>query len=176
MVSIGHGVGEIAEVIREYTSRLPYVHSSQFHTSVAIELAEFLSARFPGAPQSVRVHFTSGGSEATETAIKIVRQYWLARKEPQRYKILFRAQGYHGATLGVNGICSTLHEALERGVRPCRDRVELMTAPRKQLSCGRNQLKMTTERTAAKQDLPGPGPTRRSRIDFEGESCLVRSP
>jgi adenosylmethionine-8-amino-7-oxononanoate aminotransferase len=101
VVTIGHGVREVADKIGEYARRLPYVHSSQFYTSVALELAEYLRATFPGVPQRARVHFTSGGSEATETAIKIVRQYWLARGQPQRYKILSRWQGYHGATLGA---------------------------------------------------------------------------
>jgi len=50
------------------------------------------------------VHFVSGGSEATETAIKIVRQYWLSRGELARHKILSRKYSYHGATLGALGV------------------------------------------------------------------------
>jgi adenosylmethionine-8-amino-7-oxononanoate aminotransferase len=47
------------------------------------------------------VHYTSGGSEATETAIKIARAYWLARGKPQRHRIISRWVSYHGATLGA---------------------------------------------------------------------------
>jgi adenosylmethionine-8-amino-7-oxononanoate aminotransferase len=68
---------------------------------VEAELAEFLSGQFPGTSKNVRVHFTSGGSESTETAIKIIRQYWLARKQPQRAKLVSRWHGYHGTTLGA---------------------------------------------------------------------------
>lgn len=101
VVTIGHGVREVAEQIAETIARLPYVHSSQFQTQVGAELAELLARRFPDPSQHARVHFTSGGSEATETAIKIVRQYWISRGEPQRYKIISRWQSYHGATLGA---------------------------------------------------------------------------
>src|SRR5262249_50001234 len=84
VVSIGHGVREVVERIHSQASVLAYAHTSQFYTRVGAELAQHLRARFPGAPQNVLAHFTSGGSEATETAIKIVRQYWISRGESQR--------------------------------------------------------------------------------------------
>lgn len=101
VVTIGHGVKEVVDEIAAMAARMPYVHSSQFQSEAAAELAALLARRFPGPAQHARVHFTSGGSEATETAIKIVRQYWMSRGEPQRYKILARWQGYHGTTLGA---------------------------------------------------------------------------
>ena len=48
-----------------------------------------------------RVYFVSGGSEATEAAIKLARQYHLERGEPQRRHIIARKQSYHGNTLGA---------------------------------------------------------------------------
>ena len=48
-----------------------------------------------------RVFFTSGGSEATETALKLARQYWIERGEEKRYRVISRWQSYHGATLGA---------------------------------------------------------------------------
>jgi adenosylmethionine-8-amino-7-oxononanoate aminotransferase len=54
------------------------------------------------------VHFTSGGSEATETAIKIVRQYWLSRGQPGRHQMFSRWQSYHGATLGALALSGNL--------------------------------------------------------------------
>lgn len=101
VVSIGHGVREIVDRIHEQAKVLSYAHTSQFHTRSAAELAARLRWRFPGPGQSVLVHFTSGGSESTETAIKIVRQYWISRGEPQRSLMLSRWQSYHGATLGA---------------------------------------------------------------------------
>jgi adenosylmethionine-8-amino-7-oxononanoate aminotransferase len=101
VVSVGHGVPEILDAIAQQARQLSYVHSSQFATSVGAELAAVLAAKFPGAKQHARVHYTSGGSEAAETAIKISRAYWLARGETQRYKIISRWGSYHGTTLGA---------------------------------------------------------------------------
>ncbi len=101
VVSIGHGVTEIIDAIAQQSRQLSYVHSSQFASPVSAELAETLAEKFPGPKQHVRVHYTSGGSEAAETAIKIARAYWLARGETQRYKIISRWLSYHGTTLGA---------------------------------------------------------------------------
>lgn len=100
VVSIGHGVQEIVAAMSEQAARLAYTHSSLGYAPVAFELAEELRRRFPGSANA-RVHFTSGGSEATETAIKIVRQYWLSLGQPNRHRMMARWQSYHGATLGA---------------------------------------------------------------------------
>lgn len=101
VVSIGYGIKEVLEAVQRQAAALPYVHASQFHTRAGIELAQFLQTKFPGPPQAARVHFTSGGSEATETAIKMVLQYWRSQGRARRTKILSRWHGYHGATLGA---------------------------------------------------------------------------
>lgn len=102
VVTIGHGVEEIARAMAEQAARLAYVHSSQFHTPVAEKLASRILALAPQDMQrNGRVYFTSGGSEATETAIKLVRQYWLERGNKKRTRVIARRQSYHGATLGA---------------------------------------------------------------------------
>lgn len=103
-VTIGHSVPEVTEEICRALSQLSYAHTSHFCTHQSEELAQFLAAKFPGLAQHAKVLFTSGGSEATESAIKLVRQYWLARGQPERYKIISRWHGYHGATLGALGL------------------------------------------------------------------------
>src|SRR5208282_4119713 len=71
VVTIGHGVEEIARAMAEQAGQLAYVHSSQFHTAVAEKLARRILALAPdGMRRGGRVFFTSGGSEATETALK----------------------------------------------------------------------------------------------------------
>ena len=102
-VNIGHSVPAVIEDISRVLASLPYVHNSHFRTRVGEELATLLAGRFPGSSES-KVLFTSGGSEATESAIKVVRQYWLSQKQPRRYKIISRWHGYHGATLGALGL------------------------------------------------------------------------
>lgn len=102
VVTIGHGVPEVARAIGDQASRLAYVHSSQFCTGAAEALAQRILALAPEPMRrGGRVYFTSGGSEATETAIKLTRQYWLERGNAKRVRVIARQQSYHGATLGA---------------------------------------------------------------------------
>ena len=102
VVTIGHGVPEIASAMAAQANRLAYVHSSQFQTSVVENFAERILALAPhDMREGGRVYFTSGGSEATETALKLVRQYWIERGQPKRFRVVSRKQSYHGSTLGA---------------------------------------------------------------------------
>jgi adenosylmethionine-8-amino-7-oxononanoate aminotransferase len=105
VVSIGHGVASIGQAMAAQAAQLAFAHTSQFHTPVAEKLAERLLALAPaGMRKDGRVYFTSGGSEATETAIKLARQFHLERGEPGRFRIVSRRQSYHGSTLGAMAV------------------------------------------------------------------------
>lgn len=102
MVTIGHGVEEVARAMADQARTLAYVHSSQFESSPAEKLARRVLALAPAGMQGRgRVYFTSGGSEATETALKLARQYWIERGDRKRFRVVSRKQSYHGATLGA---------------------------------------------------------------------------
>ncbi len=102
VISIGHGVAEIGRAMAEQASRLAFAHTSQFHTEAAERLAARILALAPAAFRSGgRVYFTSGGSEAAETAVKLARAYHLERGEPSRLRVVSRRQSYHGSTLGA---------------------------------------------------------------------------
>ena len=102
VVSIGHGVAAIGRAMAEQAEQLAFAHTSQFHTGVAERLAGRLLGLAPRTFRAGgRVYFTSGGSEATETAIKLARQYFVERGEPARTRIVSRWQSYHGSTLGA---------------------------------------------------------------------------
>ena len=102
VVTIGHGVEQISRAMAEQAARLAYVHSSQFQTAIAEKLAaRILALAPPGMLKDGRVYFASGGSEATETALKLARQYWIERGEKKRHRVLSRLQSYHGSTLGA---------------------------------------------------------------------------
>src|SRR5208283_3840827 len=98
---IGHGVPEISAAMAEQAKQLEFVHTSQFTTRVAEEYAQelldFAGENFRGGA----VYFTSGGSEAIETALKLARQYQVEIGQPKRYQVLSRTQSYHGSTLGA---------------------------------------------------------------------------
>ena len=105
VVSIGHGVAEIGRAMAEQSGKIAFAHTTQFHSEPAEKLAARVLAIAPRSFQDGgRVYFTSGGSEATETAIKLARQYFLEIKQPARYRILSRKQSYHGSTLGAMSV------------------------------------------------------------------------
>ncbi|MFO7548758.1 MAG: aspartate aminotransferase family protein [Acidimicrobiia bacterium] len=98
-VSIGHGDAEVAAAMAEQARRLAYVHAGTFTTEVLERYADEVVAvgPLPGG----RVFPVSGGSEAIESALKLVRAYHLARGEPGRTVVLARHGSYHGNTLGA---------------------------------------------------------------------------
>jgi adenosylmethionine-8-amino-7-oxononanoate aminotransferase len=105
VVSIGHGVAEIGRAMAEQSSQIAFAHTTQFHSASAEKLAERLLALAPpNFHDGGRVYFTSGGSEATETAIKLARQYWLERGDSKRFRVVSRRQSYHGSTLGAMSV------------------------------------------------------------------------
>jgi adenosylmethionine-8-amino-7-oxononanoate aminotransferase len=104
VVSIGHGVREIAVAMAEQAEKIAFAHTTQFHSEPAEKLAARLLALAPSNFKNGRVYFTSGGSEATETAIKLARQFHLESGATKRYRVLSRRQSYHGSTLGAMSV------------------------------------------------------------------------
>jgi adenosylmethionine-8-amino-7-oxononanoate aminotransferase len=105
VVSIGHGVPEIGRAMAEQSAQIAFAHTPQFHTAPAEKLAARLLALAPANFRNGgRVYFTSGGSEATETAIKLVRQFHLETGQKNRYRVISRSQSYHGSTLGAMSV------------------------------------------------------------------------
>lgn len=101
VVNIGHGVPEIGLAMAAQASQLAFAHTTQFHTASAEKLAARLLALAPSNFRRGRVYFTSGGSESSETAIKLARQYFVEAGQAARYRIISRRQSYHGSTLGA---------------------------------------------------------------------------
>jgi adenosylmethionine-8-amino-7-oxononanoate aminotransferase len=96
---LGHGDRRVAQAIRQQLDSLAYTHTSFFTTGVAEELADRLSSAAPGGPW--RVFFVSGGSEATEAALKLARQIQVERGQATRDHFVSRNFSYHGNTLGA---------------------------------------------------------------------------
>ena len=109
VINIGHGVASVGRAMAEQATQLAFAHSSQFHTAAAEKLAARLLALAPeGMRRGGRVWFTSGGSEANETAIKLARQFFLERNQPERFRVVSRRQSYHGSTLGAMTLSGNL--------------------------------------------------------------------
>jgi len=109
VVNIGHGVKPIGEAMAAQAGQVAFAHTSQFHSDAAENLAARLLALAPGNFQNGgKVYFTSGGSEATETAIKLARQFHLERGQASRYRVISRKQSYHGSTVGAMSVSGNL--------------------------------------------------------------------
>jgi len=96
---LGHSDADVIEAVRDQVGRLAYAHTSFFTNEPMEALADFLVERAPEGLSSV--YFVSGGSEAVEAALKLARQYYIERGEPQRKHLIARRQSYHGNTLGA---------------------------------------------------------------------------
>ena len=96
---LGHGHPDVLAAMHAQLDRIAYAHTSFFTTDAAEELADILVADAPAGLS--HVYFVSGGSEATETALKIARQYFVEIGQPQRRHVIARDQSYHGNTLGA---------------------------------------------------------------------------
>jgi putrescine---pyruvate transaminase len=102
-VNVGYGRREIVDAVHRQMSRLPY-YCSFFNTTTAppIQLAERL-ARL-GPPRLRHTLFSNSGSEANETALKIIRAWQKLRGKPGKTKILSRTFSYHGVTLAATSM------------------------------------------------------------------------
>ena len=99
VASLGHGHPEVIEAIKDQLDRIAFAHTGSFTNEAAEELAAFLVERAPG--DLSRAYLVSGGSEANEAAMKLVRQYHMGRGDPKRVFYIARWRSYHGNTLGA---------------------------------------------------------------------------
>jgi adenosylmethionine-8-amino-7-oxononanoate aminotransferase len=98
-VNIGHGRHDVAQAGADQARELGFFTNWSYAHPPAIELAARIASLAPGDLN--RVFFTSGGSEAVEAALKLVRQYHKLTGAPNKTKVIAREVAYHGATLGA---------------------------------------------------------------------------
>lgn len=96
-VNVGYGRTELAEAAYEQLKELPYFPLSQSHIP-AIKLAEKLNSWLD---DEYVIFFSNSGSDANETAFKIVRQYHQQNGDTNRYKFISRYRAYHGNSMGA---------------------------------------------------------------------------
>src|SRR5712671_2776426 len=99
---LGHGHPDVLKAMHAQLDQIAFAHTSFFTSQVAEELADDLAAHAPDGLG--HVFYVSGGSEAVEAALKLARQYFVERGEPQRRYLITRRQSYHGITLGALAI------------------------------------------------------------------------
>ncbi|MGZ8289419.1 MAG: aspartate aminotransferase family protein [Telluria sp.] len=97
-VNIGYGRTSMSQAVYRQMETLPFYNSFFNTTNVpAVRLAALLAQLAP--PQFKHVFFTSSGSEANDTNVRLVRRYWDLQGYPERQTIIGRINGYHGSTM-----------------------------------------------------------------------------
>ncbi|HWK63466.1 MAG TPA: aspartate aminotransferase family protein [Rhizobiaceae bacterium] len=98
-VNVGYGRTELAEVAYEQMKELPYYNSFfRCSTPTPVLLAGKIAALAPANLN--QVFYGSSGSEANDTALRLVRHYWALEGKPQKNRIISRNMAYHGSTVG----------------------------------------------------------------------------
>lgn len=143
---VGHGRTELAAAARRQMEELEYYASFwNFSNVPSIELAARLAELAP--PGLERVFYTSGGSEGTETAIKLARLAWQAQGQPERTVVLTRTLAYHGVSYG--SLAATGIPPLHDGFGPLPADFVHLTAPFPYAGTTTDELVDELERTIA---------------------------
>ncbi len=98
-VNLGHGRGDLVQAGADQAKELGFFTNWSYAHPPAIELAARVASLAPGDLN--RVFFTSGGSEAVESALKLARQYHKLTGSPTKHKLIAREIAYHGTSLGA---------------------------------------------------------------------------
>ncbi|GGX45093.1 aminotransferase family protein [Saccharospirillum salsuginis] len=107
--NIGHNHPRVKEAMVRQLDKVAFSYRTQFESQVALDLADRMVELTRG--ELDKVFFVGSGSEAVESAIKLARQYFVAKGEPQRSRFVSLRPSYHGSTLGALGL--TGYEPLE---------------------------------------------------------------
>jgi putrescine aminotransferase len=135
-VSAGHGRPEIARAVAVQIRKLSYAPTLLGFSS---EPAQELARRIAGwAPRHLNhVVFTSGGSESTESVIRLVRLYWKLRGRTNKTRMVALTGAYHGSTTGAAALTGL--EKFHRYYEPLMPGVDRMARPH----CYRCELKLS---------------------------------
>jgi putrescine aminotransferase len=113
--NVGHGRAEIADAVAGQIRQLEsYSNFENLATRPTLDLAERLASMVP--LEDSKIFFTSGGSDAIDTAAKLVRRYWSAVGHSEKRSIVTRELAYHG--LHAFGTSITGLEANRDGFGP----------------------------------------------------------
>jgi putrescine aminotransferase len=121
--NVGHGRRELGEAaMRQMSSLAAFSNFGDLATQPTLELADRLAAL--SGMDDAKVFFTSGGSDAVDTAVKFVRRYWTLLGQPSRQSIITRTRSYHGMHLAgtsLSGIAANRdgYGDLDPHVRNC---------------------------------------------------------
>lgn len=99
VMSLGYGREDLVAAAATQARKISFTHSMRFQNEPQERLAQQLAEITP--PGLDWAFFCSGGSEALDSTVKLVRQYWLERRQPSRWKVIGRRPSFHGNTLNA---------------------------------------------------------------------------
>ncbi len=104
VTTIGHGVKEIAQTMYEQAQKFSFYPAHAFTNEKFLELSDLVVSLAPGElREKSRVWITCTGTDATDDAVRLARQYWVESGKPSKYQIISRWQAFHGNTISVAG-------------------------------------------------------------------------
>ena len=104
VVTIGHGVAEIADVMHEQARAFSFYPAHAFSNRAFLELSERIVKMAPGAMRdNARVWITCTGTDATDDAIRLARQHWVEKGVTSKYLVITRWQAFHGNNIAIAG-------------------------------------------------------------------------
>jgi adenosylmethionine-8-amino-7-oxononanoate aminotransferase len=104
VTSIGHGVMEVAQAMYAQAQKFSFYPAHAFTNEPFLELSDLIVSMAPGdLKDNSRVWVTCTGTDATDDAVRLARQYWVEAGKPSKHLIIGRWQGFHGNTISVAG-------------------------------------------------------------------------
>jgi len=104
VTTIGHGVSEVAQAMYDQAQAFSFYPAHAFSNEKFLELCDLVVSLAPGElKDNSRVWVTCTGTDATDDAVRLARQYWVESGKPSKYQIIGRWQGFHGNTISAAG-------------------------------------------------------------------------
>ena len=104
VTTIGHGIQEVSLAMAEQARQFSFYPAHAFTNQPFLDLSDLVVSLAPGElKDKSRVWVTCTGTDATDDAVRLARQYWVVSGKPSKYQIISRWQAFHGNTISVAG-------------------------------------------------------------------------
>ena len=104
VTTIGHGVMSVSEAMAEQARSFSFYPAHAFTNQPFLDLADLVVSLAPGELRDhSRVWVTCTGTDATDDAVRLARQYWVESGKPSKFQVIGRWQGFHGNNISVAG-------------------------------------------------------------------------
>ena len=104
VTSLGHGVAEIPQAMYDQAQKFSFYPAHAFTNQPFLDLCDLIVSLAPGELRdNSRVWITCTGTDATDDAVRLARQYWVESGQPSKYQVISRWQAFHGNNVAVAG-------------------------------------------------------------------------